>query len=72
MLLPSALNQVFVSIPMLWSLPVVLEPPSGRWLEEVTVFVVSALMDVSVGEHSRSLTAVGWPVAFVSSGRHGW
>ena len=23
-------------------------------------------------EHSRSLTAVGWPIAFVSSGRHGW
>ena len=35
---------------MLWSLPVVLEPPSARWLEEVTEFVVSALMDVSVGD----------------------
>ena len=50
MLLPSALNQVFVFLPMLWSFPVVLEPPSARWLEEVTVFVVSALMDVSVGD----------------------
>ena len=49
-LFPSALNQVFVCLPMLWSLPVVLEPPSARWLEEVTEFVVSALMDVSVGD----------------------
>ena len=35
---------------MLWSLLVDLEPPSARWLEEVTGFVVSALMDVSVGD----------------------
>ena len=58
MLLPSALNQVFVFLPMLWSLPVVLEPPSALWIEEVTEFVVSALMDVSVGDTLAPLLSV--------------
>ena len=34
---------------MLWSFLVDLEPPSARWLEEVTEYVVSALVDFSVG-----------------------
>ena len=34
---------------MVWCLPVLLEPTAALWLEEVTVFVVSALMDISVG-----------------------